>query len=446
MSQTFDTIFAGGTIVNHDGTGLGDVGVKDGRIAAIGDLSQASAGERVDVSGLHVLPGVLDTQVHLREPGAEHKENLEAGGRAAVLGGVTAVFEMPNTKPPTSDAPALAEKVRRASNRMQCDFAFYAGATTENADILGDLERETGCCGVKIFMGSSTGNLLVPDDDHVRAVLRNVSRRVAVHSEDEYRLRERRELAETGNVLTHPVWRDEETAIRCTNRLLRLAREDGKRIHVLHVTTADEMDILAANKDIATVEATPQHLTLAAPDCYEEMGTRAQMNPPIRDARHRAGLWRGLAAGIVDIIGSDHAPHTLEEKAQAYPKSPSGMPGVQTLVPIMLNHVNEGRLSLARFVDLTSHGPNRVFGLSAKGRLAVGYDADLTIVDMKKSRKIEDSWIASVSAWTPFDGMTVTGWPVGTIVRGRRAMWEDEIPGAAEGQPIRFVDTLPRGA
>ncbi len=444
MTQTFDTIFAGGTVVNHDGTGKTDVGVRDGRIAALGDLSASDAGERIDVTGLHVLPGVIDTQVHLREPGNEHKENLEAGGRAAVLGGVTGVFEMPNTNPPTSDADALAHKVSLARHRMQCDFAFYAGATTENADILGDLEREPGCCGVKIFMGSSTGNLLVPDDEHVRAILRAINRRCAVHSEDEFRLRERRPLAETGNVATHPVWRDAQTAILCTERLLRLAREEGKRIHVLHITTADEMEILARNRDIATVEATPQHLTLAAPECYEELGTRAQMNPPIRDAAHRDGLWRGVAAGIVDIIGSDHAPHTLEEKAQAYPKSPAGMPGVQTLVPVMLNHVNAGRLSLERFVDLTSHGPNRVFGLVRKGRLTVGNDADLTIVDMKKKRTIEDSWIASICGWTPFDGMSITGWPIGTIIRGRRVMWEDEITGAPQGEPISFMEVLPK--
>lgn len=444
MTQTFDVIYEGGTLVNHDGTGEGDVGIKDGKIAAIGSLGGADAGQRISVKGLHVLPGVIDTQVHLREPGNEHKEDLEAGGRAAVLGGVTAVFEMPNTKPPTDNAEALAFKVSRARHRMQCDFAFYAGATTENADILGDLEREPGCCGVKIFMGSSTGNLLVPDDDHVRKVLRAINRRCAVHSEDEFRLRERRELAETGNVETHPVWRDAQTAILCTERLLRLAREEGQRIHVLHVTTADEMEILARNKDIATVEVTPQHLTLTAPECYRELGTKAQMNPPIREEHHQAGLWRGLQAGIVDVIGSDHAPHTLEEKAQAYPKSPSGFPGVQTLVPIMLDHVNAGRLTLQRFVDLTSHGPKRLFNLSAKGRMVVGYDADLTIVDMNKRRTIEDEWIASKCGWTPYAGQTVKGWPIGTIIRGRQVMWEDTITGPAQGEPITFEDVLPR--
>ncbi|HUD49979.1 dihydroorotase, partial [Parvibaculum sp.] len=423
----------------------GDVAVKDGRIAAIGDLARASAGETVDVTGLHVLPGVVDSQVHLREPGNEHKEDLESGGRAAALGGVTSVFEMPNTKPPTTTPDALTDKVRRARHRMYCDFAFYGGATTENVDLLAEIERTPGCCGIKIFMGSSTGTLLVATDEDVARVLGAISRRAAVHSEDEFRLRERRPLAETGKVETHPVWRDAEAAVLCTTRLLRLAREAGKRIHVLHVSTADEIPILAAAKDIATVEVTPQHLTLAAPDCYRELGSYAVMNPPIRDAHHRDGLWAGLAAGVVDVLGSDHAPHTREEKAETYPKCPSGMPGVQTLVPIMLDHVNAGRLTLQRFVDLTSHGPQRIFGMARKGRIAVGYDADLTIVDMKAKRTITNGWIASKCGWTPYDGKTVTGWPIGTVVRGRRAMWNDELIGAATGEPIAFLEALPRG-
>ena len=443
MSITYDLIFRGGTIVNHDGMGVADIAVKDGRIADIGDLSEAHAAEIVNVKGLHVLPGVVDSQVHLREPGNEHKEDLESGGRAAALGGVTAVFEMPNTKPPTTTPDALADKVARARHRMYCDFAFYGGATTENVDLLADIEREPGCCGIKIFMGSSTGTLLVEKDEDVLCVLRAIRRRAAVHSEDEFRLRERRELAQLGHVETHHVWRDAEAAVICTTRLLRLAREAGKRIHVLHISTADEMPILARHKDIATVEVTPQHLTLAAPECYEELGTYAQMNPPIRGHEHRAGLWEGIAAGVVDVLGSDHAPHTIEEKAQPYPKSPSGMPGVQTLVPVMLNHVNAGRLTLQRFVDLTSAGPQRVFGMARKGRIAVGYDADLTIVDMNAERVIEDKWIASKCGWTPYNGMKVKGWPVGTVVRGHRAMWEDELSAEATGEPILFVENLP---
>ncbi len=445
MNASFDLILRGGTLVNHDGVGKADIAIRDGRIAAIGDLATASAGEIVDVTGLHVLPGVVDSQVHLREPGNEHKEDLETGGRAAVLGGVTTVFEMPNTKPPTTTPELLADKVARARHRMYCDFAFYGGATTENVDLLPELERSPGCCGIKIFMGSSTGTLLVASDEDVRRVLKAINRRAAVHSEDEFRLRDRRPLAETGKIETHPVWRDAEAAVLCTTRLLKLAREAGKRIHVLHVSTADEMPLLAAAKDIASVEVTPQHLTLAAPECYEELGSYAVMNPPIRDARHREGLWQGLAAGIVDVLGSDHAPHTREEKAETYPKCPSGMPGVQTLVPIMLDHVNAGRLSIERFVDLTSHGPQRVFGMARKGRVAVGYDADLTIVDLKARRTITNDWIASRCGWTPFDGKTVTGWPIGTVIRGRRVMWDDEIIGAAAGEPVTFLEALPRG-
>jgi dihydroorotase len=445
LSTSYDVIFRGGTVVNQDGTGFADIAVRDGRIAAIGDLAHLDAGESIDAIGLHILPGVIDSQVHLREPGLEYKEDLETGGRAAALGGVTAVFEMPNTKPNTSTPDAITDKVRRGLNRMYCDFAFYGGATTENVSLLGEMERTPGCCGIKIFMGSSTGTLLVEKDDDVRRVLNAVTRRVAVHSEDEFRLRERRELAELGKVETHPIWRDEQTAVICTERVLRLARETGKRVHVLHVTTADEIPILAGYKDIATVEVTPQHLTLAAPECYQEIGTLAQMNPPIRSGKHRAGLWGGIAEGIVDVIGSDHAPHTLEEKSQPYPKSPSGMPGVQTLVPIMLDHVNAGRLTLQRFVDLSSHGAQRIFGIARKGRIAVGYDADLTIVDLKARRTITNEWIASRCGWTPFAGKQVTGWPIGTIVRGRRVMWEDELIGSAHGEPMQFVETLPKG-
>ncbi len=347
MAATYDLILKGGTVVNQDGEGLRDIGIRGGRFATIGDLTRASAAEAIDCRGLHLLPGVIDSHVHFREPGLTHKEDLESGSRGAVLGGVTAVFEMPNTDPNTTTAAALADKVRRAHHRMHCDFAFYVGATRENTPELGELERLPGAAGVKVFMGSSTGTLLIEDDDGVRAVLNAISRRAAFHSEDEYRLRERMNLRVEGDPRSHPVWRDATAALMCTQRLVRLAHETGKRVHVLHVTTKEEAAFLADHKDVATAEATPAHLTLAAPDCYERLGTLAQLNPPIRDAAHRAGVWDGVAQGVIDSIGSDHSPHTREEKAQPYPKTHSGMTGVQTLVPIMLDHVNAGRLSLA---------------------------------------------------------------------------------------------------
>jgi dihydroorotase len=442
MATTYDLILTGGTVVNHDGEGFRDVGVKNGRIAAIGDLGQASAGETIDCRGLHILPGVVDSQVHFREPGLEHKEDLETGSRAAVLGGVTAVFEMPNTNPLTTSEAALADKVRRATGRMHCDFAFWVGGTRDNAGDAGELERLPGAAGMKVFMGSSTGDLLVEDDEGVASILRNTRRRAAFHSEDEFRLRERLGERIEGDPSSHPIWRDEIAALRCTERLVRIARQARARIHVLHISTAEEILFLEQHKDVATCEATPHHLTLTAND-YARLGTLIQMNPPVRAARHRDGVWRGISQGIVDVLGSDHAPHTLAEKAKPYPASPSGMTGVQTLVPIMLDHVNAGRLTLQRFVDLSSHGPQRIFGMARKGRIAAGYDADFTVVDLKRRETITNAQAGSKAGWTPYDGKEVTGWPVGTIVRGRRVMWEGEIATPHQGRAVEFSEVLP---
>ncbi|HWW11254.1 MAG TPA: dihydroorotase [Brevundimonas sp.] len=440
--MTYDLIVRGGEVANHAGRGLADVGIIEGRIAFIGDLSQASAGEVFDATGLTVLPGVIDTQVHFREPGLEWKEDLETGSRAAALGGVTAVFEMPNTEPNTTDPDTLADKLDRARDRMWTDHAFYIGGTHENARYLAELERLPGCCGVKVFMGASTGTLLVADDDGVREVLRHVKRRATFHSEDEYRLVERRPLARTGDWTSHPEVRDPESAIMSTRRLVGLAKETGARIHVLHVTTAEEIEFLAGHKDVATVEVTPQHLTLDGDEAYDRLKGLAQMNPPIRNNYHIAGLWRGVEQGVADVLGSDHAPHTLEEKARPYPASPSGMPGVQTLVPVMLTHVANGRLSLDRFIDLTSHGANRVFGIAGKGRMAEGYDGDLTIVDLKARHVLKHEDMATRSGWTPFDGFEATGQAKATIVRGRVVMRDGELQGSAHGRPVRFQETL----
>ena len=437
MATTFDLLLANATVVNHDGAGERDIGVRDGRIAEIGYLACAAAGERIDCRGLHILPGVIDSQVHFREPGLSHKEDLESGSRAAVLGGVTAVFEMPNTDPATTTAEALADKVSRAKGRMHCDFAFWVGGTRDNVDAIGELERLPAAAGIKVFMGSSTGSLLVPDDKGVLAILNAIRRRAAFHSEDEPRLEARKPLRVKGEPASHPLWRDAQAALASTERLVRLAREARAQVHVLHVSTREEIELLALAKDVASVEATPHHLTLSDED-YTRLGTKLQMNPPIRSAEHRESVWRGLREGVVDVLGSDHAPHTLEEKARPYPESPSGMPGVQTLVPIMLEHVNAGRLTLERYVDLTSAGPQRIFNIVGKGRIAAGYDADFTVVDMKRTETIRNSWIASRCGWTPYDGRTVIGWPVGTIVRGRRVMWEGEVTAPAGGEAVRF--------
>ena len=440
MTETYDLILKGGTVVNHDGEGVRDIAVKAGRIAALGSFDKSQAGETIDCTGLHILPGVIDSQVHFREPGLEHKEDLETGSRGAVLGGVTAVFEMPNTNPLTTSEEALADKVRRARHRMFCDFAFYVGGTRENIADIPELERLPGSAGMKVFMGSSTGNLLVDDEPSLDRIIAKLSRRAAFHAEDEDRLKSRMGERKAGDPTSHPVWRDPEAAMLATTRLVRLAEKYRKRVHVLHVSTAEEMVFLRDHKDYASVEVTPHHLTLVAPDCYQRLGTYAQMNPPVRDERHHQAIWYGLAQGVVDVLGSDHAPHTHEEKHHPYPGSHSGMTGVQTLLPVMLDHVNAGRLSLARLVDLTSHGPQRIFGIRGKGRIAAGWDADFAVVDLKKKVTITNGMVASRCGWTPYDGVTVTGFPRGTFVRGRRVMWDGEILGKAVGELVAFVE------
>jgi dihydroorotase len=436
MTPTYDLILKNGTVHTPAGSDRTDVGVRDGRIVAIGGAGDA--GEVIDCAGLDILPGVIDSQVHFREPGLEPKEDLESGSRAAVLGGVTAVFEMPNTRPNTDSAAAVADKLARADGRMWCDHAFYVGATSDNAAELAELERLPGTAGVKIFMGASTGDLLVSEDEELARVLASGHRRVAVHAEDEARMQARLAERIEGDAASHPVWRDDESALLATRRILRLARAARRRIHILHVTTPVELELIAANKDIATCEVTPQHLTLAGEEAYPRLGTYAQMNPPIRSGAHRDGLWRWLAQGVPDVLGSDHAPHLKEEKARPYPASPSGMPGVQTLLPLMLDHVAAERLSLQHLIELTSAGPQRVFGLTGKGRIALGYDADFSIVDLKARWTIEETWLASRCGWSPFTGMAVTGKPIGTIIRGRRVMWEGALANRAEGRPIRF--------
>ncbi|MCB2101372.1 MAG: dihydroorotase [Rhodobacterales bacterium] len=442
MSEPFDLLLRGGTCVLPWGdVAVADVGIAGGRIVDVGDLTGTPAAEVVDCTGLHVLPGVIDSQVHFREPGLEHKEDMGTGTAAAALGGVTAVMDMPNTRPPTASASDLADKCRRAKDRAWVDMAFFVGASAANVEDLGTMESLPGCAGIQMFLGSSFANLLVEDDATLAQVLAQGRRRVVVHCEDERRLRERLHIAREGrDVALHPVWRDETAAVEATRQAVALAKGLNRRLHLLHVSSAAEMAFLKDHHDMVTIEVTPQHLTLSAPDVYQRLGTKAQMNPPIREAAHREALWAAVRAGLVDVIGTDHAPHTLADKAKPYPQSPSGMPGVQTLVPVMLTHVAEGRLSLSRFVDLTSAGPARVFGLAGRGRIALGFGAHLTVVDLAAKRRITDGWIASKCGWTPFDGMNATGWPVMTVVGGRVVMRDGQLLGPPQGTAIRFLE------
>jgi dihydroorotase len=443
-APVYDLILKNGLVMLPGGLEKTDLGIIGGKIAGFGDLSRAQAADILPCDNLHILPGFIDTQVHFREPGMEHKETLETGMMAAAAGGVTGIFEMPNTNPLTVTPEALDYKLAQAAKGGWCDYAFYFGGTAQNAHQLHEWENLEGVCGVKIFMGSSTGDLLSATDDEVRAVLSNGRRVVAVHAEDELILRENKKtiLGDSTDVKMHPVWRSPEQCLSATQRLISLARECGRRVHVLHISTADEMDVLRHHRDVASVEVLPNHLTLAAPECYERLGTYAQQNPPIREKHHQDALWKAINDGLVDILGSDHAPHTRDEKDKTYPDSPSGTPGVQTLVPVMLNHVNAGKLTLERLVDLMCEGPHRIHQIAGKGRIMLGYDADFTIVDLKAKKTITHAQQQSKCGWTPYDGMHVTGWPMMTIIRGHIVMRDDELHGAPIGRPVRFRETL----
>jgi len=440
MTEHFDLILRNGIAVLPWGEAAADIGVRHGRIAAIGVPSGATADEVFDASGLLVLPGLIDPHVHLRDPGDASVESIPTGTKAAVLGGITAVFDMPNTFPAITDAKSLAWKQDYVERVAWCDMGLYVGATKTNIGDLATLETGHGVCAVKVFAGSSTGDLLVEDDESLERVMRAGRRRIAYHSEDEYRLQARKPMFRSGDPYSkHMEWRDEECAFLGTRRILAIARATGRPAHILHVSTAQEFSYLKDFKDITTAEVLVNHLTQVAPDCYERLGGFGVMNPPIRGQRHMDAAWAAVRDGTVDTIGSDHAPHPRAAKLKPWPEVPAGLTGVQTLVPVMLDHVNAGRLSLARMVDLLCAGPARVYGVVGKGRLAAGYDADFTLVDLKRRRTIEDNWIVTPAGWTPFAGMEVTGWPAATIVRGRIVMREDEVIGEPSGKLVRFV-------
>ncbi len=435
----YDLLIRGGDIVLPWGIERLDVAARDGRIAAIGVGADATAGQVFDAAGLHVLPGLIDPHVHLRDPGDPAIESIPTGTRAAVLGGLCAVFDMPNTDPAIADTTRLEWKREYVERVAWCDMGLYVAGTKGNIPALADLELERGVCAIKIFAGSSTSSLLIEDDEHLGRAMRAGRRRIAYHSEDEYRLIARKPMFKLGDpYASHMEWRDEECAFLGTRRLMALARRTGRPAHILHVSTAQELDYLKDFRDLATAEVLVNHLTQWAPDVYEKLGGFGVMNPPIRGRRHYEAAWAAVRDGTVDTIGSDHAPHARADKLKPWPDCPAGLPGVQTLVPLMLDHVNAGRLSLGRMVDLMCAGPARVYGAVGKGRIAAGYDADFTLVDMKHRRRIEDRWIATPAGWTPFDGVEVTGWPMATIIRGHVAMRDDEVLGAPQGRLVRF--------
>lgn len=451
--MALDLIIRGGTIVTGEGMTRGDIGIAHGKIVAIGEIRE-DATEILDAQGQHVLPGVIDTQVHFREPGLTHKEDIESGTRAAICGGVTTIFEMPNTHPPTTTREALEDKLTRANGRAWCDYAFFVGAATDNIESLAELERLPGTPGVKVFVGSSTGSLLVPDDAHLEKVFRVTKRRTPIHSEDHSRLEERKKLiSDHPSVYEHPFLRDAECARLATERVLRIAEETGHPVHILHLSTAEEIPLIAQFRErnsadgsehsqsgLVTTEVTPQHLWFAAPEAYDRLGAHAQMNPPIRTAEHRDALRQALASGFFDVIGSDHAPHTLKEKAEPYPGSPSGMPGVQTLLPAFLTLIQRDHLiDLPTFVNLASERPAQIYGIEGKGHIHLGFDADLVLVDLDARWTLERSMVQSKCGWSPFEGEEFWGAPITTVLRGSVAATQGRPVGQPAGAVVKFL-------
>ena len=437
MSDNFSLIIKNGSCYIDGKLTKTDIGLSGGKIKKIGKI-ELNSSKVYDATNKVVLPGIIDTQVHFREPGSTDAEDLESGSRAAVLGGVTSLFEMPNTNPPTANLIEFDKKLKAAKNRMHSNYAFYFGATPDNTDQLADLKNVEGCCGVKLFAGSSTGNLLVDKEADIEKVISSSNRIVSIHSEDEDIIKLRKKFIKKGDVHSHPEWRNVECAMSSTRRVVKIAERYNKKIHVLHVTTKDEVDFLAMHKKNVTFETTPQHLTLYAPDCYDKLGTYAQMNPPLRTKEHYDRLWLAIKNNIVDVLGSDHAPHLKENKNKVYPETPSGMPGVQTIFPVMLDHVNSGKLSLEQLINLMCENPCKIFGIKNKGYIKEGFDADLTIADMNKEVVIKDEMIASKCGWTPFNNYKVKGFPVGTIVNGNLVMSDGKVVLESKGQPLKF--------
>ena len=437
MSDNFSLIIKNGSCYIDGKLTKTDIGLSGNKIKKIGKIELNSA-KVYDATDKVVLPGIIDTQVHFREPGSTDAEDLESGSRAAVLGGVTSLFEMPNTNPPTSNLVEFDKKLQAAKNRMHSNYAFYFGATPDNTDQLAKLKDVEGCCGVKLFAGSSTGNLLVDKEADIEKVISSSDRIVSIHSEDEDIIKLRKKFIKKGDVHSHPEWRNVECAMSSTRRVVKIAERYNKKIHVLHITTKEEVDFLAMHKKNVTFETTPQHLTLYAPDCYEKLGSYAQMNPPLRTKEHYDRLWVAIKNNVVDVLGSDHAPHLKENKDKEYPNSPSGMPGVQTIFPVMLNHVNDGKLTLQQLINLMCENPCKIFGIKNKGFIKEGFDADLTIADMNKEVIIKNEMIASKCGWTPFNNYKVKGFPVGTIVNGNLVMSDGKVIMESKGTPLKF--------
>ncbi|MGF1541339.1 MAG: dihydroorotase [Pleurocapsa sp.] len=413
---------------------VGDVRIHQGQIAQIApEIMPTETDKIIDAKALTLLPGVIDPQVHFREPGLEHKEDLSTASHACARGGVTSFLEMPNTRPLTTTQTALDDKLQRAANKSLVNYGFFIGATAAN---LPDLITANPVCGIKIFMGSSHGALLVSTEAEIEPIFAQGKRLIAVHAEDQARILARRQqFCDRTDPAVHSEIQDEQAALNATKLALKLSKKYQRRLHILHLSTGIEAELLRQDKPSwVTAEVTPQHLLLNT-NAYAEIGTLAQMNPPLRSPENNQILWQALLDGVIDFIATDHAPHTLEEKALSYPRSPSGMPGVETSLPLMLTQAMAGRCSLAQVSNWMSTAVAEAYKIPNKGKIKVGYDADLVLVDLNNRHPVLREELQTKCGWSPFEGWQLTGWPVVTIVNGQiayeRGIFHSEVRGKA---------------
>ncbi len=420
---------------------LGDVVILDGKIVEVApEIDHHSFGvddwEIIDAEGLTLLPGVIDPQVHFREPGLEYKEDLFTASCACAKGGVTSFLEMPNTRPLTTTQANLDDKLRRASEKCLVNYGFFIGATAEN---LPDLLAANPTCGIKIFMGSMHGDLLVSQEEILDRIFAKGDRLIAVHAEDQARINQRRqEFSGITDPAIHSTIQDNLAALQATQLALKLSKKYQRRLHILHLSTGDEAELLRQDKpEWVTAEVTPQHLLLNI-SAYETIGTLAQMNPPLRSPQDNEILWKALLDGVIDFIATDHAPHTLEEKAKGYPNTPSGMPGVETSLPLMLTQAMAGKCTIQQVSNWMSTAVAKAYKIPNKGKIEVGYDADLVLVDLENYYPVLREKVLSKCGWSPFEGWELTGWPEYTLVGGKVVYGNGEVNTKVRGQALRF--------
>ncbi len=442
-----DLLVQNATMILPKRVAIGDLRVVGGKIEAVapgGGLDAKDGESVIDGTGLHLLPGAIDPHVHFREPGNYDKEDLESGSRAAASGGVTSFLDMPNNSPNTTNKATLQSKIQRASNKVVTHHGFFIGATKNNLNDLQSVEGMDGLCGIKIFMGNSTGDLLVHEQKDLENIFSNTSGIIATHAEDEERLQHRIEkFKDRTDIRAHAECRDAKCAMIATKRAVSLAKDHDHRLHVVHLTSAEEANWLVKNKgDLVTTEVCTHHLSFNQED-VERLGPRGLVNPPIRYEEDRSTLWKRLKDGTIDCVVTDHAPHTLEAKSKGYPSAPAGMPGVETSLPLMLTHAKNGRCSFSDVVKWMCEGPARVYGIEKKGSLIEGFDGDLAIVDLERKRIVADDQTWTRVQWSPYEGMELTGWPTHTVVDGN-VVHRRHHHGGVKGEPVALPGSAGR--